>query len=120
MCRLRCSFSFTHRCPECAEFLTGSQMVRHIRSTCRLLPCALCSALVLPADLERHLEGVCPNRSRGCTRCGEAVVLGEFARHEKEGGCARRVVPCAACGDFCFADELLGHEVRDRGGERGG
>lgn len=88
--------------------------MQHIRSTCRLLPCALCSRLLLPADRERHLEEVCPNRRRSCTRCGEAVVLSEFARHEKEeGGCPRRVVPCAACGAFCFADELIGHEVRE-------
>lgn len=86
--------------------------MQHIRSTCRLLPCTLCSRLLLPADRERHLEEVCPNRRRTCTRCGEAVILSEFARHEKEGGCPRRVVPCAACGAFCFADEVTGHGVR--------
>lgn len=86
--------------------------MHHIRSTCRLLPCTLCSRLLLPADRERHLEEECPNRRRSCTRCGEAVALSEFARHEKEGGCPRRVVHCAACGAFCFADELEEHEVR--------
>eukprot|EP00903_Cladosiphon_okamuranus_P014972 g13857.t1 len=101
------------RCPECAEFLARDQIVQHIRSTCRLLPCTLCSRLVLPADRERHLEEVCPNRRRSCTRCGEAIILSEFARHEKEGGCPCRVVPCAACGAFCYADELTGHEVAE-------
>lgn len=88
--------------------------MQHIRATCRLLPCTLCSRLLLPADRERHLEEVCPNRRRSCTRCGEAVILSEFARHEQAGGCPRRVVPCAACGAFCLADELAGHEVRER------
>ncbi|CAM9595183.1 unnamed protein product [Pylaiella littoralis] len=99
------------RCPECAEHLARAQIVRHIRSTCRLFPCELCSCLLLPVDRERHLEGVCPNRRRSCTRCGEALIISEFARHEMEGGCSRRAVPCAACGDFCFADELTRHEA---------
>lgn len=103
--------SFVRRCPECAEVLTSAQIVRHIRSTCRLLPCELCACLLLPVDRERHLEGVCPNRHRSCTRCGEAVILSKFARHEREGGCVRRVVPCTACGAFCLADELTRHEV---------
>ncbi|CAM9710852.1 unnamed protein product [Ectocarpus fasciculatus] len=101
------------RCPECAELLRSSQIVQHIRSTCRLLPCTLCSRLLLPADRERHVEYACPNRRRSCTRCGEAVVFSEFTRHEAEGGCARRVVPCAACGDFCPADELREHGARE-------
>ncbi|CAM9215021.1 unnamed protein product [Ectocarpus sp. 4 AP-2014] len=101
------------RCPECAELLRSSQIVQHIRSTCRLLPCTLCSRLLLPADQERHVEEACPNRRRSCMRCGEAVVVSEFARHEAEGGCARRVVPCAACGDFCPADELREHGARE-------
>ncbi|CBN78671.1 conserved unknown protein [Ectocarpus siliculosus] len=101
------------RCPECAELLRSSQIVQHIRSTCRLLPCTHCSRLLLPADRERHVEEACPNRRRSCMRCGEAVVVSEFARHEAEGGCARRVVPCAACGDFCPADELREHGARE-------
>ncbi|CAN0248639.1 unnamed protein product [Ectocarpus sp. 12 AP-2014] len=101
------------RCPECAELLRSSQIVQHIRSTCRLLPCTLCSRLLLPADRERHVEEACPNRRRSCIRCGEAIVVSEFARHEAEGGCACRVVPCAACGDFCPADELREHGARE-------
>ncbi|CAM9611224.1 unnamed protein product [Scytosiphon promiscuus] len=100
------------RCPECANFLTGVQMVQHIRSTCRLLPCALCACLLLPAERERHFEETCPNRRRSCARCGEGVILSEFARHEKEGGCARRTVPCAACGEYCSADDLREHQER--------
>ncbi|CAB1121058.1 unnamed protein product [Ectocarpus sp. CCAP 1310/34] len=101
------------RCPECAELLRSSQIVQHIRSTCRLLPCTLCSRLLLPADRERHVEEACPNRRRSCMRCGEAVVVSEFARHEAEGGCARRVVPCAACGDFCPADDFREHGMAE-------
>lgn len=44
-------------------------------------------------------------------RCGEAVAVSSFTKHEKEGGCIRRAVPCVACGEFCFADELKEHEV---------
>ncbi|CAN0119299.1 unnamed protein product [Ectocarpus sp. 12 AP-2014] len=101
------------RCPECAELLRSSQIVQHIRSTCRLLPCTLCSRLLLPAYRERHVQEACPNRRRSCMRCGEAVVVSEFARHEAEGGCARRVAPCAACGNFCPADELREHGARE-------
>lgn len=86
-------------------------MVQHIRSTCRLRPCALCLCLLLPADRERHLEEVCPNRRRGCARCGVDVILSEFARHEKQGGCERRTVRCVACGEYCCADDLRGHQV---------
>ncbi|CAM9843310.1 unnamed protein product, partial [Laminaria digitata] len=106
------------RCPECAEYLDIAQIERHIRSTCRLLPCTLCSRLILPAALELHLEEACPNRRRDCTRCGEPVMMSNFANHEKEGGCARRVVPCEACRGYCFADELRRHEVRRECHER--
>ncbi|CAM9304151.1 unnamed protein product, partial [Hapterophycus canaliculatus] len=101
------------RCPECADLLKSAQMVGHTRSTCRLLPCTLCSCLLLPADRERHLHETCPNRRRGCTRCGEEVILSEFARHEKEGGCVHRAVNCAACGEYCCADDLRGHQGKE-------
>lgn len=73
---------------------------------------------MLPANQELHIKEACPNRRKSCPRCGEAVILSQFASHDKDGGCARRVVPCTACGTLCVADELKEHEVRCPGRRR--
>ncbi|CAM9861294.1 unnamed protein product [Ascophyllum nodosum] len=100
------------RCPECAMFIQRNQIVRHIRSTCRLVPCTLCERLLLPAAQELHVEEACHNRCLRCEQCGEEVIASKYARHGLRGGCVSKAVPCSACEEICFADELQEHKEK--------
>ena len=92
-------------------FIQRNQIVRHIRSTCRLVPCTLCERLLLPAAQELHVEEACHNRYLRCEQCGEEVIASKYARHGLRGGCVSKAVPCSACEESCFADELQEHKA---------
>lgn len=108
---LRARVCLLRRCRVCAETLPEVCLDQHLRSTCRLVPCPLCSRLVLPADRERHIKEACRDRRESCSRCGEAVSLAHFSVHDSSGICRRGVLSCPLCGAFLLANGLAEHKV---------
>ncbi|KAG5176271.1 hypothetical protein JKP88DRAFT_335895 [Tribonema minus] len=95
-------------CERCGSGIPAPLMRAHVRSSCRLLPCDACAALLLPRDHARHSHTDCSRRPVPCARCGARINAQQYAQHSAQ-ECPARPVRCAACNEFVTARDLSAH-----------